>query len=138
MQHDGGKFRDEQPLRRELRPSGPVTLGLTESRRADHTLISVSGELDILTAPKVGALLDEVIRGRTHDVVVDLRETVFIDSAGLQTLMRAKRRLIRRSRDLTVVISPSGPVERVLELTRLIDALGVVSSLEETKATRPA
>jgi anti-sigma B factor antagonist len=108
-----------------------VNLGLTESARAGATLIRVSGEFDILTAPKVAALLDDVVRGRIGNVVVDLRQTKFLDSAGLHVLLNAQRRLTHGSRDLFVVVSAGGPVQRVLELTRLAEALGIVTSLED-------
>jgi anti-anti-sigma factor len=62
--------------------------------------------------------------------MIDLRATEFIDSAGLQILLSAKRRLTRLSRDL-VVVSAAGPVRRVLELSRLIDTLGVIASLDD-------
>ena len=122
--------RDEGPLRRELRPSGPVKLSLTESRHSGRTIVGVSGELDILTAPRVGALLDDVVRNRTGDVVVDLRETDFMDSSGLFILLNARRRLNRLARSFSVVCGP-GPVRRVLELSRLVETLGVVSEIED-------
>jgi anti-sigma B factor antagonist len=129
MTDDGGDAREERTLRRELRPSGPVSLELSATRYAGRSLITVVGELDILTAPRVAALIDEVIRGREDDVTVDLLGTVFIDSAGLHILLGAKRRLTRRSRDLVVIAGP-GPVLRALELARLTETLGVVSSRE--------
>ena len=124
--------RDEGPLRRELRPSGPVKLFLTESQHRGRTIVGVNGELDILTAPRVGALLDEVVRNRTGDVMVDLRETDFMDSSGLFILLNARRRLNRLGRNFSVVCGP-GAVRRVLELSRLVETLGVVSEIEESE-----
>ncbi len=121
--------REQGPLRRQLRPSGPVSLALTEARHGETTVIGVRGELDILTAPRVAARLDEVIRSRTGDVVLDLRETEFIDSSGLSILLTARRRLASGERGLTVVCGP-GPVRQVFELSRLTETLGVVSSYE--------
>jgi anti-sigma B factor antagonist len=119
------------PLRGELRPSGPVSLQLTETRRSGVSVIEVAGELDLLTASRMAALLDEVVRTRGQDdVVIDLRATAFIDSAGLQILLSAKRRLTRLSREL-LVVSEAGPVRRVLELSRLIETLGVIDSLDD-------
>lgn len=120
----------DKALRGALRPAGPVKLTLTECHRSDATIIGVRGELDLLTAPRVGALVDEVVRRRSGTVVVDLRETDFLDSAGLYVLLNARRRLSRRSREMAVVCA-DGPVRRLLELSRLTEALGVVSSLEE-------
>lgn len=121
---------DETSIGGELRPSGPVRLRLTERRLGDATVICVAGELDVLTAPRFASLITEIIRTRPVDVLVDLRETDFIDSAGLHILLNAQRRLRQRSSRLAVICA-SGPVRRVLELSRLIDTLCVVASIEE-------
>lgn len=87
----------------------------------------VDGELDILTAPKLAARLNGVIRGSTTDVVLDLRDVQFVDSAGLQLLLHTRRRLLRASRSLSVICD-DGPVRRMIELGRLTETLGVISS----------
>jgi anti-sigma B factor antagonist len=89
-------------------------------------VVRIDGELDVLTAPKLAADLNSVVREHAADVVVDLRDVTFIDSAGLHVLLNAHRRLARASRNLSVVCD-GGPVRRVIELARLVDTLGVVS-----------
>jgi anti-sigma B factor antagonist len=121
------------PLSQSLRPRGPVELEVGQYERPEATVVTVSGELDILTAPKFSASIDEVVRGRTRDVVVDLSETRFVDSAGLQVLLSAQRRVTRRARWLAL-ICPAGPVRRVIELARLTETLGVLASLKEYEA----
>jgi anti-sigma B factor antagonist len=83
-----------------------------------------------MTAPRLATRLDDIVRRRDGDVVLDLTETEFIDSLGLHALLTVQRRLMRRSRTLTVVCGP-GPARRAIELARLTDALNVVSSLAE-------
>jgi anti-sigma B factor antagonist len=119
----------DPPLRRALRPRGPVQFGLSERTQSGATVLHVEGELDILTAPKLSAELDAIMRRSTGDVVLDLRDTLFIDSAGLHILLSAHRRLTRASRRMSVVCG-DGPVRRVIELARLTETLGVVSGLE--------
>jgi anti-anti-sigma factor len=106
-----------------------VQFQLSEREQPGATVVHVDGELDILTAPKLGAQLDGIVRKGSGDVVLDLRDAVFIDSAGLHILLTAHRRLTRASRRLAV-ICVEGPVRRVIELARLVDTLGVVSSLQ--------
>lgn len=109
-----------------LRPRGPVHLELFEEHRPGETLVQAAGEIDLLTAAKLARSLDSILRTRDGDVVLDLSETVFIDSAALHVLLNAQRRLTRRSRGLRV-ICPEGPVRRVIELARLLETLGVVT-----------
>jgi anti-anti-sigma factor len=93
-------------------------------------VVEVQGEFDVLTTPRLGTALDELIRTRTEDVVVDLRKTSFLDSMGLHILLNGLRRLTRQSRGFAVICAP-GPVRQVIEVARLVDTLGVVADLRE-------
>ena len=103
---------------------------ISQGHDNDLTVLRVSGDLDLLTSPELGARLDAIARDGTGDVVVDLSRTGFIDSAALHVLLNAQRRLTRESRCLAVVCVP-GPVRRLIELTRMVETLGVVSSVSE-------
>jgi anti-sigma B factor antagonist len=122
-------------LARALRPRGPVQLALRRRPAEGATIIEVVGELDVLTASRLRAEIDQIVRRQAGDVVLDLRATGFVDSAGLQLLLTAKRRLSRQQRALAIVCDP-GPVRRMIAQARLLDALGVVSSVGEL-AGRP-
>jgi anti-sigma B factor antagonist len=112
------------PLADSLRPRGPVQLDVTLESGPDRTVVRASGEVDVMTAPRLSAELDAILRGQKGDVVVDLSETTFLDSAGLHVLLNAARRLTRRSRRLEVVCGP-GPVRHVIELARLGETLNL-------------
>ena len=127
---------DDPTLGGSLRPRGPIQLGLTTRREAGITVVSVTGEVDILTAPKLVTRLDDLIRRHRGDVVIDLSDAGFIDSMGLHALLNAQRRLSRQSRSLAVVCGP-GPVRQLIELTRLEDALGLASSFAEYRDRQP-
>jgi anti-anti-sigma factor len=91
--------------------------------------VEVVGQIDRSTAP---ALRDELRRAASTGngtVIVDLLQTVFIDSTGLSILLKAQRGLTREGRTLRVV-SPEGPVRRVLAVTRLMETLGVCETLD--------
>lgn len=117
----------DAPLREALRPSGPPRFGLRVERQAESVVAYVDGELDILTTPKLAARINGVIRRSSGDLVIDLRAVEFIDSAGLNLLLNTRRRLMRKSRALSVVCE-EGPVKRLIELMRLIEALDVKDS----------
>jgi anti-sigma B factor antagonist len=121
---------DDPTLAGSLRPRGPIQLGMTTKRAGSAIVVAVRGELDILTAPKLTTRIDSIIRRQTADVVIDLSDAEFIDSLGLHALLNIQRRLNRRSRSLAVICG-EGPVLYAIELARLTEALGVVSSLAE-------
>lgn len=128
---------DEPTLGGSLRPRGPVQLGLTTRQEAGATVVAVTGELDILTAPRLTTRLDDVIRRDRRDVVIDLSQAGFIDSLGLHTLLNVQRRLARQSRSFAVICG-EGPVRHAIELTRLGEALGLVASFADYRARREA
>lgn len=122
-----------ESLRDSLRPRGPVNFKLSERRKPGRTVLRPSGELDVLTVPKLASALDQAVRHETGQVVVDLRDVEFIDSAGLHVLLNAQRRLTRNGRRLAVVCE-SGQVRRVIELARLTETFHVVASPNELDA----
>ena len=109
-----------------LRPPGPVHFELSEQRRDGARLIRIAGELDVLTVPKLAARLDDLVRSEPDNLIVDLEQATFIDSAGLHALLNAQRRLTRRGHELSVICG-AGPVRQVIETARLADTLNLVS-----------
>jgi anti-anti-sigma factor len=67
--------------------------GLTMSTRetGDHNVVELRGELDIANAGQVTAELAIVCARAPGVVVVDLSEVGFLDSSGLEALVRAQR-----------------------------------------------
>jgi anti-sigma B factor antagonist len=127
---------DDPTLGGSLRPRGPIQLALSTRYEGRTTVIGVAGELDVLTAGRLIARLDDAIRRRQGDLVIDLTEAEFIDSMGLHALLNVQRRLIRQARALAV-ICPPGAVRHAIELARLAEPLGVVSTIEDYRL-RPA
>lgn len=119
-----------------LRPGGSAPLFLSVRDEPGVTVVAVSGELDLLTAPKLMAELDDIVRQRTGDAVVDLSETGFVDSFGIQVLVSAHHRLVRQSRRLAVICGQS-PVRHTLELTNVSEVLSLAETYEEYERARP-
>jgi anti-anti-sigma factor len=94
---------------------------LADDESADPwELLTARGEIDMDNA---GELVDAITRiGGT--AVVDLSGVTFIDSTGLQGLLRAQRAARQRGDDL-ILRHPSETVRRLLELTGLIDGFTV-------------
>lgn len=83
-----------------------------------RVVLVVRGELDRVTAPELGAVVDAVIDRGNVNVVVDLAECDFIDASGLRVIADGAFRADVWGGTLTVR-SPSGVVGRLLELTGL-------------------
>jgi anti-anti-sigma factor len=95
----------------------PVAFGFSISD-ADPPVMTVRGEVDLASAPKLAAGLSELI-GRGHSLVaLDLGSVEFMDSTGLGVLVGSIQRLRERGGDL-VLRSASPAVVRILEISGL-------------------
>ena len=88
------------------------------------TVVTLYGELDVLTAPAVSERLDTVTRASHLDLVLDLRPVAFIDCVGLGVLCRARNRVLARQGRLRLVAGDAAFL-RVLRVTGLRDVFDV-------------
>jgi anti-anti-sigma factor len=88
------------------------------------TIMSLSGELDLVSAPRLRNAIAS-LRGESIDVVVvDLADLTYIDSVGIGLLVASRRRLDAEGRTFTVR-NPAPQVRRLLEITGLVEYLGL-------------
>ncbi len=87
-------------------------------------MLALFGELDVVTAPQLKQVLDEVLGQPYARVMLDLNGLDFVDSAGVSVLIRAKQRA--DSEGQTVVLRrPTEQLERVFAVVGLADWLAV-------------
>ena len=106
---------------------------LRESVSGGAVTIEVIGEVDMATAPELGAKLESV-GDETRLVVVDLREVAFLDSSGLNTLAHSQRELEGRGIGFRIVSPADHVVRRIFEITHLTESLHVVDSVDDALA----
>ena len=94
--------------------------------------IIAEGELDLATAPLLGARLQAAVQ-EGRDLVADLRGVSFMDSTGLQVLMHAED--ASREGGWTWTILASEAVMRVVELAALEERLPVRRTGEDPTRT---
>lgn len=84
----------------------------------DEAVISVVGELDLFTAPRLREQILELLKGGTTSLVIDLSRLDFVDSSGLGVLVATLKRM--RERDGSLMIrSPSANTSKVLQVSGL-------------------
>ena len=89
-------------------------LELTVEGHDGVTLLRVSGEIDMATAPELGACMS----GLTGKVVVDLEGVTFLDSRGIAALVVARGQLTDAGGSLTLR-RPNDVLRRTLEIVGL-------------------
>ena len=115
---------DHRPVTTDLEVQAGTRVEATPARldvrRVDHPLgvvLTLGGELDLATVPVLQERLDHAMRGKAA-VVIDLSRLRFIDSSGLDLLVRAERQLRDSGVQLVLVRGPRA-VHRLFELTSL-------------------
>ena len=89
--------------------------------------VTVTGEVDLATGRVLEEALDHAIRSSSGAFVIDLTEVTFMDSAGVNALLRARALLGRQERDV-VLICPPGGVLHVLEVIGVAELFVVFAS----------
>jgi stage II sporulation protein AA (anti-sigma F factor antagonist) len=92
--------------------------------------IVLGGEHDLGSARKLEDIVAEELTTCSH-LVVDLSSVEFIDSSTIKVLVNAKKAASERDCPFNLVLNTTPLVERVLEITDVLDHLNRVHSLEE-------
>jgi anti-anti-sigma factor len=93
----------------------------------------VSGRMDGYWSRHLEEALDEMMREGTHRVRVNLSKTTYISSAGIRVLVRAFKEFSAVGGAL-LVVEPSAPVQKVLDLAGLGQMLCTPAAAGETAA----
>lgn len=90
---------------------------------ASETL-SVTGELDIASAAALERAVADVLDGQGGEFRLDISAMTFMDSTGAEALLHVHNRVESLGRRL-VIVSPTRPVRRVLEIMGLDRVINV-------------
>ncbi|WP_266384654.1 STAS domain-containing protein [Streptomyces canus] len=101
-----------------------VAFNVTGNEQGDWTVLSVTGELDLVTSPVLRQRVHDVVAEGRHRLVLDLSDVYFCDSSGVGVLI-ASRRLIRSCQgDLRLILPAQGAADGS-HVNRVLGALGV-------------
>jgi anti-sigma B factor antagonist len=93
-------------------------------------VVTVTGELDVATAPALRTAFAELAHEGALEVIADLLNMPFVDSVGLAVLVETSKRLKAKGGVLRVVCN-NGRVAHILEITGLGQILALYPTLRE-------
>ncbi|MDT5398914.1 MAG: hypothetical protein QOK33_2145 [Mycobacterium sp.] len=109
-------------------PSRQRAFDVGQSRVAGAVVLSVQGDVDALTAPRLAeAILDAL--PEQSAVIVDLSDVEFLASAGMTALITAHERMAPGARFVVVADGPG--TSRPLKLMGLDSLLAIYPTLDE-------
>ena len=103
---------------------------VTVHDRGSDTVIAVTGELDIYTAPALRDALLDVVAAERSEIVVDLLGVAFLDSSALGVLVGGYKRVSTMGGHLRVACPP-GPLTEIFRVTGLDRVLPLYTSVED-------
>ncbi|HZS20133.1 MAG TPA: anti-sigma factor antagonist [Pseudonocardiaceae bacterium] len=113
-------------------PAAERLLHISVRREPAAIVVFANGEVDILTAGRLRAAVDEALREAAgRPVVVDLTAVTFLGSHGLAALADAATAAQQRREQLRVVVDETHAVIRPLQITGLNEVLALYYSVEE-------
>lgn len=92
-----------------------TSMSVTRTVVGRRAVLSVAGEVDLDTAPRIADAVDDALEVGALELWLDVSESEFMDSAGLQLLVETQLRLRLLNRRLAVICG-AGAVRRLLEL----------------------
>ena len=82
-------------------------------------IVVIEGDIDASNSPEISARLRDALSNQGVVLLVDLTETTYIDSAGINVLFRLALELKERQQELHLVVAESSPIARMLTIVGL-------------------
>jgi anti-sigma B factor antagonist len=112
-----------------------VIFDVARTTVAGRPALTVRGELDIATAPRLTDAAEAVLTGSPSALVVDLTRTAFLDSSGARALVSLARRAAAAGVPLHVVAPHRNrPVRLPIDLMELDSIVPIVDSAADLPA----
>jgi anti-sigma B factor antagonist len=106
-----------------------VDLSLETREVAGRTVVSVAGEIDVYTAPRLRDRITELVSSGHYDLVIDMEKVDFLDSTGLGVLVGGLKKVRTHDGSMELICSQ----DRLLKIFR-ITGLAKVFTIHDSEA----
>lgn len=93
-------------------------------------IISVQGEIDVYTSPRVKETINELIEKENYNLIINLEEVRYIDSTGLGVLIGALKRVREHNGSINLICT-NPQIKKIFNITGLVKIFGIFKSEEE-------
>ncbi|HEV7943848.1 MAG TPA: STAS domain-containing protein [Solirubrobacteraceae bacterium] len=101
---------------------------LSREHDAQTTIVTVEGELDLSSAPRLKWMMMDAFEAGRSQLVVDLSRASFMDSTGLGVLIGVNKRLQPGTQ--LAIVCPPGAVAQVFEFSGTDGAFSLFPTLQ--------
>jgi anti-sigma B factor antagonist len=110
-----------------------MDLDVETSVRDKTTVLTLRGEIDVYTAPRLRQAIVDVVDGGAQHLVVDMEKVDFLDSTGLGVLVEGLKRIKGRDGMLSVVATQD-KIVKIFDITGLNKAFAMYRSVDDAVA----
>ena len=96
-------------------------------------VVTVEGEIDIYTAPRLRELLIDLVSKNNYQLVVNMDKVEFLDSTGLGVLVGGLKRVRAHDGSLDLVCTRER-ILRILRITGLTKVFGIHKTVDQAIA----
>jgi len=107
---------------------------LAVDQNSEHTVLAVSGEIDLATSPQLDEAIVEAINQEISHLTIDLTDVTFLDSSGLSVIVKA----LKRSREKNAIFDVVASNERVLKVFTITGLNTVITIYPDLSAVPSA
>ena len=104
------------------------------SAAAGRTVIEVSGEIDVYTAPRLREALISLVEAGNYRLIVDMEGVEFLDSTGLGVLVGGLKRVRAHDGGIDLVCT-QGRILRIFRITGLSKVFDIYDSVDDAVAS---
>ncbi|WP_077210596.1 anti-sigma factor antagonist [Bacillus dakarensis] len=91
--------------------------------------VSVRGEIDVYTAPKLREILFPLAEKENANIIVNLSDVIYMDSTGLGVFVGVFKS-VRSNNGKFQLVGLSGRIKRLFEITGLAEIMDINSRME--------
>jgi anti-anti-sigma factor len=96
---------------------------IRDEKEGGVPIVVIEGEVDASNSLEISGRLRDALSNQGTVLIVDLSETTYIDSAGINVLFKLGLELRERQQQLHLVVAESSPIARMLSIVGLDDAV---------------
>ena len=109
-----------------------MELEITIDRNDTSCVVTLEGEIDVYTAPRLKETLVDAIEGGCTYLILDMKRVAFIDSSGLGVLVGALRRAKERSGSVRLVCERDN-ILKIFRITGLDKVFPIFADIAEAE-----
>jgi anti-sigma B factor antagonist len=106
----------------------PTPFDVGKHQAGQAVVLTVAGEVDMLTAPKLTEAIQAALAAKPEALVVDLSKVEFLASAGMTALVTAQAEVVAPTRFAVVADGPA--TSRPIKLMGIDSVLPLYSTLD--------